>query len=327
MRTRILPLLLLLFFINIQNSRAQQQADDEQEKLLQLLDKEVSRSSQYVRIKEAEIQHLKNNLRFAVLITDKYLSCKQIAYAYAKFNSDSATTYLHRCFELGRNTNNKAWMQDALIEEAFIYADRGDSYISNTRLEPLGGIDNIIPSLRPAYAKAVLMQRIQYLSPGETNPHDDNASKLWDKYKRYLSTDDPSYYLYYINLFQQYKNPRIEARMKQLLRHTRPYSYNDAMFRILLYYMYQQQGRNKEAFKLAVGSTISDIRCANRSSSALLNVIQLLNRQGGKGNLHRLRNYISLCEEDVNKFKDVGRSIQLLQEERKINEIYQTKTH
>ena len=326
MKTKILPLLLLLI-MGVSGSKAQQQSDSKKEQLLQLLDKEVSRSSQYVRMKEAEIQHLKNNLQFAVLTTDRYLSYKQIAYAYAKFNSDSATAYLHRCYELGQHTHNEVWMQDALIGEAFIYADRGDSYISATRLEPLGGIEKVMPSLRPAYAKAVLMQNIHYLSPGEAVPHYEDAVNLWNKYKQYLSKDDPSYYLYYINLFQNFKNPRIEARLKQLLHHTRPYSYNDALIRILLYYMYQQQGRNNEAFEFAVGSTIGDIQCANRSSSALLTVIQLLNKEGNKDDLLRLHNYIALCEEDVNQFRDVGRSIQLLQEEKKINEVYQAETH
>ena len=55
MKTKILPLLLLLI-MGVSGSKAQQQSDSKKEQLLQLLDKEVSRSSQYVHTKEAEIQ-------------------------------------------------------------------------------------------------------------------------------------------------------------------------------------------------------------------------------------------------------------------------------
>lgn len=82
----------------------------------------------YVNKQNVEITRLRGNLKVASTLTDRYLSTKQLAIAYSKFNSDSALVYYKECLEMGYATGNKEWCQEACIDEIRIYADRGDDF-------------------------------------------------------------------------------------------------------------------------------------------------------------------------------------------------------
>lgn len=293
------------------------------EKLLEELDQEVAQSGTYIKQKEAEVTRLKGNLSVASLPTDRYLSLKQIAGAYAKFDSDSALQYLNRCHKLGEQENNKEWMQDAVIQQAFIFADRGDNFTSTAKLETLGGINNVAPLLREKYAQAVLMRYLNLHNQMEQA----KIQHIWDTYIPYIKPNSIFYYLFQIGVLGKYQPQALETPIRKLLAQARPYSYDDAMAHILLHHVYQKMGQEGAALEQLIRSAITDIRCANRSSSSLVTIIALLSKKDtGNKNVHRLLSYIKLSQEDISIYKDVGRSMQLLEAQRKINEDYIKQT-
>ncbi|MCR5077662.1 MAG: DUF6377 domain-containing protein [Prevotella sp.] len=298
------------------------------EKLLKELDQEVANSGTYIKQKEAEITRLKGNLSVAALPTDRYLSIKQIAIAYSKFDSDSALAYLNRCYQLGEQTKNTEWMQDATIRQAFVFADRGDSFTSTAKLETLGNFANIAPPLREEYAQATLMRYIGYSALPLSQASPAEMQRAWATFIPYIKPNSLPYYLFYIGIHGKYSPRQVEPRIKQLLAKARPHTYDDALARILLYQIYRKMGQDDAALEQLVRSAIADIRCANRSSSSLVSIIELLNGKNDDGaQTSRLLSYIKLAQEDISTYKDVGRSMQLLEAQRKINEDYIQQTH
>lgn len=290
------------------------------EQALHALDAAVANKDMYVKAKEAEIGRLKNNLRVAKEPTDRYLSSLQIAGAYGKFNSDSSFVYLKKCLLMGLQSSNKAWMQQAVINGAFTYADRGDILQSKTELEIIGDISKAEPRLRADYAKAALMGFITLISTSDTTGKGHKASEYWNRYGPYLSRNDAYYYFFYLNLLSKFKSPgAVEQILLSRLRRVKPYSEDAAMYHITLSHIYTTQGKKEQALREAILSAIADVRCANRSSIALIIVAETLSRYDNAENLARLQAYLALCEENVNNFKDAGRAVMLLRVENRVH--------
>lgn len=295
----------------------------DREALLVKLDNEVANSPNYVRKQEREIERFKGYLSVSTTITDRYLSCKQLANAYAKFNSDSAFYYLSKCYDYGRKTKNQEWIQHAIIKQAFIYADRGDKFISANRLALVGNIDKVLPQLRADYASAVLMRQLNF-QPGNSSQQSQQEDRdVWNTYKEYLKPNSLLYYFYYATLLPQDNNLQLKRSVLALKKRIRPYSMDEALVDVLLYQICSNLKQEEEAFQYLVSSAIADIRCANRSSSSLVLIIEWLSKSADCYNQNeRLVKYTHLSATDITIYKDVGRSIRLIEAQNTINNDY-----
>lgn len=291
---------------------------------LKLLDQEVARYPLYIKKQEEEITRLRGNLKVAFTLTDRYLSTKQLAIAYSKFNSDSALFYYKKCQDMGLASGNKEWCQEASIDEIRIYADRGDDFSATNILNKMGSIEGIVPSLRPAYASASLLRFIKYQS---TLNNDSltlkEAQDIWAELSPYLDKNDPSTYLYYINYYPNYNAKSLEQTLRKLLKKQNDH-FKSAMGYLVLYNVLEKEGRDEEAFEALVHSAIADLKAANRSSSSLLHTVELLYAQACdyKG----LSAYVSLCLDNVANYKDVGRCLQLVSVQKQIENLQAKKS-
>lgn len=290
---------------------------------IELLDKEVAMSSFYVKAKVVEIARLKGNYKVASSSIDKYLSCKQIVEAYAKFNNDSALVYLQQCMKMGKQERRKDWVQETTLTGSFIYADRGDDFISTSYLNQLGSIDEVLPIYKELYAKASLMRfiRVSLSQKDETNIR--AAVAAWNQYSPYLTRHSIYYNVFYIACHPTYDARILEQSQRDVLTHVKPYSGDDALGRMLLYQILEKQGKSDLAFHELIRSAVGDIRMANRSSESLLRITELLsNSSGHTDHTQRLLNYIQLCTANVSIYNDVGRSVKLVNVSKKIQANY-----
>lgn len=295
----------------------------DREALLVKLDKEVANSHNYVRLQEKEIERFKGYLSVSTNITDRYLSCKQLANAYAKFDSDSAFYYLSKCYDYGKKAKNIEWIQQALIKQAFIYADRGDKLISANRLGLIGGIDKVLPQLRADYANAVMMRHLNFRSYNSSQQNQQEEQNVWNTYKKYLKPNSLQYYFYYSGLLPQNNNRQLKAHLLALRKTIKPYSMDAALVDVLLYQVCSNLRQKDEAFEYLISSAIADIRCANRSSSSLVLIIEWLSKSADCYNQNdRLVKYTRLSATDITIYKDVGRSIKLIEAQNAINNDY-----
>ena len=319
--TRRILILTILCWLSV----VMQAEPTETEQLLQTLDAAVANKDSYVKVRQAEIQRLKNNLRYATEPTDRYLSCLQIAHAYSKFDGDSSFVYLRKCVELGFHYQNKAWIQRAVICKAFTYADRGELSQAEAELALIGDVDAVMPSLKGEYAWALLMRYTTYALNSDTTGKGPEMMKKWKTYSPYLSKTDPYYYSSYLTLCRKIKDPAVERQLWARLRQVKSDSFEAAMYHITLYQIYSARGEKEKALAEAIRSALADIHQANRSSLALLTVVKILAEDPSSQNLTRLRNYMALCEENVADFKDAGRSVQLLRVVNHVNSLINAK--
>lgn len=291
---------------------------------LKELDKEVLCSNIYVTKQNSEISRLKGNLKVASTVTDRYLSLKQLGMAYSKFNSDSALFYFKKCQDLGASMHNKVWYQEACIEEVLIYADRGDDFSATSLLSKLGTIRDIDPMLRTAYAKASLLRFVKYqASLNNDSVLLEDSYGLWKEMASYLHKDDPMTYLYYIYYEPNINVKSIEGTIKLLLKKCKPYSFDSAIANLVLYEILKREGKNEEALNALVKSAVSDIRNANRSSSSLLQIVELLHAESYS--YEHLQHYVKICMDNVANYKDLGRCIKLIEVQQKMESLQAAK--
>lgn len=288
--------------------------------LLNELDKAVADKDYYINRRQKEIDRLTENLSVASTVTDRYLTCKQLAKAYTKFNSDSALTYLHRCYDLGVRTGNKAWTQDALVQYAFVFADRGDQMYSRQKLAALGSIDSVLPSLRSQYAKAALMYFITQRKMNQQVISGQAEQQAYKQYHAFLDPKDVYTLLFRMRNAKPHEVPALIKAYEQRLTATQRYTYDEAMICMLLATLYTQTGDKEKNLDMIIRSAIADIHCANRSSSSMVYLITRLNDDNY--NIDKLTAYFNLSMENVAAYRDVGRSMDLLKVQRRIREQY-----
>lgn len=291
---------------------------------LKLLDQEVARYQNYVNKQNNEITRLRGNLKVASTLTDRYLSTKQLAIAYSKFNSDSALVYYKECLEMGYATGNKEWCQEACIDEIRIYADRGDDFSATNILNKLGSIEGIVPSLKPAYASASLLRFIKYQSAINNDSLNlKEAQGIWAELSPYLDKNDPTTYLYLIYYQPNYNAKSVERIMRNLLK--KPAShFKAAMGYLVLHNVLVKEGRDQDAFEALVYSAIADLKAANRSSSSIMHIVELLYLQAC--DYKNLPAYVNLCMDNVANYKDVGRCLQLVSVQKQIENMQAKKS-
>lgn len=291
---------------------------------LKLLDQEVARYQNYVNRQNNEITRLRGNLKVASTLTDRYLSTKQLAIAYSKFNSDSALVYYKECLEMGYATGNKEWCQEAFIDEIRIYADRGDDFSATNILNKLGGIEGIVPSLKPAYASASLLRFIKYQSALNNDSLNlREAQGIWAELSPYLDKNDPTTYLYLIYYQPNYNAKSLEQTLRRLLKKQTNH-FKSAMGYLVLHNVLMKEGREQDAFEALAYSAIADLKAANRSSSSILHIVELLYSQACE--YKNLPAYVNLCMDNVANYKDVGRCLQLVSVQKQIENLQAKKS-
>lgn len=296
------------------------------DKSLKRLDRTVANSAAYVQKKQAEIDRLKGNMNVAVNITDRYLSCKQIAEAYIKFDSDSALVYWGKCYGMGERAGKREWMQEAVINEAYVEADRGDSFASIWKIRLLP-FEDVVPYLRGDYAKAYLLCYLNYVPTGISQPlAPEDMQKTWRQYQRYISRDDPEYYVHELNMVPSVDKSAVERKIRQLCRRYRNDDRKLALCYFTLALIYRQNHQEEKSIEMTILATEADIRSANRSSQAIITVIEYLNEKDVRHQADRILNYLKLAEEDVATYKDISRSVRLVNVLSNVTKVYQKQS-
>lgn len=307
----ILLLLLLSLHSFAQNTNV--------ERALQKLDNAVKMDSLYTSREISRINGIKNNLKLAVTSVDKYFFMKQLGNAYSHLCSDSAIVYYQKCYKLGQDNLNTAWMQDAAIHQALVLSDRGDDHIAYNILSKIGDINAINDDLKPLFAEAKLMCTVRLTSSTSRLLNTTELNLMWAKYSRHLSADEPFYYRFYKVVHPDYDVQKMMSALLTLLKRIKPFTTQDARVRKLLAECYlKEQNSNKAIEQLALSAT-GDIKCVNKNSSSITMLItELLKKDVSDKMLTRLFRYSTVNANNISTFNDMGRSIHLIKVQEQI---------
>lgn len=306
MKRRIFCVMLLFSFVAAF-------AEDSTETLLKQLDGEVAKSNIYLQRKENECARLKGNLRLAVTPIDRYLSCAQVAEAYSHFKSDSALVYLHRCRHIGETTHNSVWVMESTIAEAQVLANRGDNYISMSRLNHLGSIDDVYAPLRAKYAMAVMSNYVRSTTNISKEFNAQRAAQLWQKYSKYIPQNSIDYLIYEMIANRKYNPLEMIARLEKVYKTQKGLSYDRAACHLQLYFAYDRAGKKESAFQEIILAEMDNLRLCNQSSPAMTRLLENMVKENNETNNHRIASYLQVCINEIRNFRDVGRSIHVVE--------------
>jgi hypothetical protein len=311
--------LIIIFYTCTLHILAQATLDD--------LDKILDKQDEFIKARQNKINQLKGNYQVAEQPIDQYLSCKQLASAYVKFDSDSAIHYFQECERLGKKYNRPDWVQDALIRIAYVFADRGDRAMNVQFLSKVGNINQVADNMKPLYAKAALMGFIYNISSSSDWVFSDNDYiEAYKRFEPYLDKNDAYYDLFrFESLNQKAKASeaeRLEQRRKVLAR---PGSYEEALLELLIATSYYTRGDKASFLPHAIQSAIDDIKCANHSSSSFIYLVSFLIKEGIETD--RATKYIEVCLNNVDRYKDLGRSTELAHLTQQLNANKEKRLH
>lgn len=292
------------------------------EQCLDSLDSEINKRPAYTLKKENEINQLKKNLETASFLQDKYSFCKRIFLEYSKYQADSAQYYLNKWYEYGKQSNNPKWKQEILLYKAYVYTLRSDLTTANKVLASLPSIENIEPELRYLYARTQFERQLRINFLSGNNDSTQNL-RTWNQYARYITPEDVYHAIYYTSLFPEKTTDSIYALLHTEAERCSAPTPQKAFLQYCLYNLADKNGEKDKAFMHAICSAITDIQMGNNDSQSMLSIIQMMNKYPNKDKqLERLNNYTQFCSENIYNYKDLGRSLQLIEIQNDVQKIY-----
>lgn len=298
--------LLLLFLCMLSASVSAQSYDVEKE--LRVLDREVANSQMYIARKHENIEKIKKDISLASFTAERYLLFKRLYEEYQKFDGDSAIAYANRGYELGVKEQRIDWQKEAKLNIIKVFVMRSFYPVAEDLLHEYGPVDSVLPQLRKEYAIITLEHQIRLHSQLEGTSfavtHPQRMLELWNTYKEYIPQNLPSY-VYFEYSMQKPSNVDMEEKLRASLAQLSDYSTDRAMIEVALALQRQQKGDSIAYMHHLIQSAICDIRSANREAMSLLFILQTLDKQD---DIARAFDYALLCDENVQLYKDCGRS-------------------
>lgn len=291
------------------------------EEYLDSLDTEIIKSSNYVLKKQNEINQLKKNLETSSFLQDKYSFCKRIFIEYSKYQTDSAQLYLNKWYEYGMQSNDSKKIQEILLYKAYIYTLRSDFVNANKILASLPEVENIEPELKYLYSR-IQFERLLHSTIISNKKDSLSGIRIWNKFSQFIPKDDLYYYIYYTNIFSKNINDSIFAVLKEQAE-CKNITPQKAYLQFSLSHLSEIRGYTDQAVIYAICSAITDIKMVNYDSQSILYIIQLLSQHiDNKEQLSRLYRYTQFYSENVSSYKDLGRSLQLIEIQNQVQRMY-----
>ncbi len=272
------------------------------------LDTVVSKRNLYVQDKQKRIDNLKKDIVIATTPSDRYTHYKHLFDEYLKFNPDSAEVYALRCEEAALEGGMKNEYLLSKINGVFVTIFRGDYYKAQKQLTDLGLIDEYPIFIRQKVAMANLefyMRRTAMYTVEENEPTGKTPEEVWNEYGKYLPEN--SWMSAYYGTTVAHINDR-EKLMCHLAATPQP-SVIAAMLQYSIATTYKNEGNDKMYCHYLVMSAINDISTANREAQSL---VVLVNSNLVDLGTKRAFNYVMMCTENANYYKDWGRSYNIL---------------
>lgn len=283
------------------------------------LDEAVAHYSDFERIRIAEIERKKQELRHATFDSDRYLVMTQIFDQYKKINSDSALNYANRCITLAERCYRDDWHKEALLNRAKIYTYRGNLMLARQDLTTIGNIDFLPHPLQQKVASVLCSFYRAFMSNDmfrKSKLHADALKSMninWQAVPDLYLKDSPIAYFRaksYVGLDCRSDFDKIKAIYEKEVN--KP-GINNLGY--ILAQLYLAKG-DTAAYKYYLVKTVNNhIRNVYKCADAML---ELLSTDWLLENPERAYNYVTLYSSDISYFQDTRRSSKLVAIQNKI---------
>jgi len=295
--------------------------------LLDRLDYELGRGDLNIMAKTEEIARFKDRLTDPGLdMVSRYALADSVFEEYKSFIYDSAFIYFTRLQKIAYQLNDPLKLASAKIKLGFILLSSG------MFKEACDTLETIKPDIFPGDLKAEFYSVMAVLYYGLADLHDQHYAPLYqDKAHQYVdsilmySPPESYYHIYYRGLRHVRKAEFDEglADLSSLMEIDSLTLHQKAIVSSTMSDIYINKGDDERSIELLATASICDIVAATRETTAILNLANILYRQG---DIRRAYVYTKRALEDANFYGAIHRKIQVgsilpIIEEEKINTV------
>ncbi len=288
------------------------------EKDLKTLDSVVAKRDVYDAKKLEAIAKIKQRISIYISPQDQYNYYKQLYDEYLKFNADSAMHYAEKEKAVARQNNFEDLYLLAMIDEAYVVTLQGDMLKARNIMDKIGRIETVPQCARTKLAMLNLEFYMRAIQVGFYKPVMTQAYELYDKYSGYLP-DNMWQKNYYGVMFLKLDK---FSELTEELKKTKQPSPKAAMLCVAISRLCWTKKDIGNYLHYLILSAINDICSSNKEASSLL---FLVSSPYSNLDTDRAFNYVMVCNENANAFKDVMRSVEVVNAHTKITRDYQRK--
>ena len=275
------------------------------------LDQAISRSDQYVQVREDRIAKLKTALEVTKAMNAQYDLCHNLFEEYHSYVNDSAIFYLSRCISLAQEMGDAAHLDECNLELAFQCSETGLYHESMDVMQAID-VNRLNDNDKKRYygTFAHLSGEMAYYSKVPALQQEYYA--LRDKYNQKIDaagdTDDSALQLKELECYGHNDAKGALQYNDQRLKQVEKGSHEYAIVAFYRYLDYSMLGDSVQARYWVSQSALSDVENAIMDQGALWELANLLMADGDMDRAYR---YIRFAWQCANKFNTLKRNNQI----------------
>lgn len=299
----------------------------ENRRLLDSLDRVLSRAPEYDAAKEQSLGLTKRRLATTTDLEEKYWVYREIYTGYSAYDSDSALAYSAKALAIALRLGRDIWADDVRMSRAYILSATGMFNLAHTTLDEINTSLLTPRSFLTYYETAVFIQTHadQYADVRNAIlPFSETTEELLARICGDLPVNDPEYYwLAGWNALRSRQTaaailPALEAGMEGCSYSTR----TDARKAWMLSAIYNKLGNRDMRIRYLILSAMADVRASVREIASLEEIASLA-FEGG--DLDHANSYISFCIRCANLYRNRVRIVGMANLQASISDAYETR--
>lgn len=278
-------------------------ARNENDSLLNALDKTLLNKSIYVDKKERDIKKIKLQFTDTTSIDHQYQLNQNLIAEYWSYICDSALFYINKNTELAEKTKNNEWLIESKIQSSFVLASSG------LFVESLAVLKSIKRSSIPKHLLEEYYKAYQRLYSNQAKYIDDKnysirysllSKQYTDSISAVLPIDSEQYKFEYWRQVALHSQDNVALdSLKSILSRSDSNIHQYAMNADRLSHIYEARKDKKQQEKYLIIAALTDTKLVVKENEALLKLAVLINQQG---DVERAYRYIQTSVEDANFF-------------------------
>lgn len=295
--------------------------------LLKILDSEILNKDEHDRMKRENIARRKSELDKSDYPEQRYWIARDLYNEYSSYDSDSALHYATMSYNLARELDKKAWMDEMNINLSYLYSATGLFEEAKSCLEEVDP-NTLSGNMFINYYEKLLFfhtHKDQFVEITTVeNPYTASAENLLKSLSNTLPMTDPefSWLMGWRSLGSKELSQEAIPVMHKVLKGRQYNSRQDAMDSWMMSRLYEKIGDEDNKMRYLILSAISDVRTSNKEIASLE---ELANLMYLSGDLERANRYINLSIECANDYKSRVREANLSRIQQNITLAYQER--
>lgn len=295
--------------------------------LLDSLDAALARAPQYATAKERRLEAARQRLATAASPEEQYWLNREIFLSYSFYDSDSALVYSSRVLNLAHSMARQDWINDVLINRAYILSATG---LFESAHRALGEVEvSTLPAaLYLTYCETSIFLQTHYDQFLETEndslPFSYTTDELLERLCSELPASDPNYY--WVMGWVALRSPEAsEALIPDFEASMDGYAFNErsqARMAWMLSSLYNKADDQENRLKYMILSATADVRASVREMASLEELTAIL---FDLGDLDRANSYISYATECALQYKSRSRLKRLTELQATISGEYEAR--